>query len=68
MDSFHELFAVRRNRRALAIACLLQGLQQLCGFVGVFLAWFCVCKADFTLELADVLFAFSPPGRSDQAQ
>ncbi|RKU47339.1 hypothetical protein DL546_004508 [Coniochaeta pulveracea] len=27
-----ELFAVRRNRRALAIACLLQGLQQLCGF------------------------------------
>lgn len=28
-----ELFAVRRNRRALAVACLLQGLQQLCGFV-----------------------------------
>lgn len=28
-----ELFATRRNRRALAIACLLQGLQQLCGFV-----------------------------------
>ncbi|KAB5586010.1 general substrate transporter [Coniochaeta sp. 2T2.1] len=27
-----ELFAVKRNRRALAIACLLQGLQQLCGF------------------------------------
>ncbi|KAK4132975.1 MFS general substrate transporter [Trichocladium antarcticum] len=33
MDSVHELFGVRRNRRALAIACLLQGLQQLCGFV-----------------------------------
>ncbi|KAK3315120.1 general substrate transporter [Apodospora peruviana] len=32
LDSFHQLFAVRRNRRALAIACLLQGLQQLCGF------------------------------------
>lgn len=30
-----ELFAVRRNRRALAIACLLQGLQQLCGFVSL---------------------------------
>jgi len=33
-DSLHELLSVRRNRRALAIACLLQGLQQLCGFVG----------------------------------
>ncbi|TPX13169.1 uncharacterized protein E0L32_006369 [Thyridium curvatum] len=32
MDTWDELFAVRRNRRALAIACLLQGLQQLCGF------------------------------------
>jgi SP family myo-inositol transporter-like MFS transporter 13 len=30
--SLHELLSVRRNRRALAIACLLQGLQQLCGF------------------------------------
>lgn len=28
-----ELVAEGRNRRALAIACLLQGLQQLCGFV-----------------------------------
>lgn len=32
-EGWDELFAVRRNRRALAIACLLQGLQQLCGFV-----------------------------------
>ncbi|KUI57745.1 Myo-inositol transporter 2 [Cytospora mali] len=32
LDGWDELFAVRRNRRALAIACLLQGLQQLCGF------------------------------------
>lgn len=30
-----ELLATRRNRRALAIACLLQGLQQLSGFVSV---------------------------------
>ncbi|KAK4233990.1 Myo-inositol transporter 2 [Achaetomium macrosporum] len=30
--SVDELFRTRRNRRALAIACLLQGLQQLCGF------------------------------------
>ena len=28
-----ELFHVGSNRRALTIACLLQGLQQLCGFV-----------------------------------
>ena len=28
-----ELLTVRRNRLALMIACLLQGLQQLCGFV-----------------------------------
>jgi SP family myo-inositol transporter-like MFS transporter 13 len=32
-DSWSELFQVPGNRRALAIACLLQGLQQLCGFV-----------------------------------
>jgi SP family myo-inositol transporter-like MFS transporter 13 len=32
-ESWYEVFAGRRNRRALAIACLLQGLQQLCGFV-----------------------------------
>ena len=28
-----EMFHVGMNRRALTIACLLQGLQQLCGFV-----------------------------------
>ena len=32
-DSWSELFRVPGNRRALTIACLLQGLQQLCGFV-----------------------------------
>ncbi|CAK7565941.1 MAG: hypothetical protein SEPTF4163_003871 [Sporothrix epigloea] len=31
-DTWDALFGVRRNRRALVIACLLQGLQQLCGF------------------------------------
>jgi SP family myo-inositol transporter-like MFS transporter 13 len=31
-DSWTELFRVPGNRRALTIACLLQGLQQLCGF------------------------------------
>lgn len=32
-DNWAELFRVPGNRRALTIACLLQGLQQLCGFV-----------------------------------
>ena len=32
-NRFAELFYVGGNRRALIIACLLQGLQQLCGFV-----------------------------------
>jgi SP family myo-inositol transporter-like MFS transporter 13 len=32
-DTWAELFRVPGNRRALTIACLLQGLQQLCGFV-----------------------------------
>lgn len=37
LDGWDELLAMRRNRRALAIACLLQGLQQLCGFVSLLL-------------------------------
>ncbi len=32
-DAWMELFAIGGNRRALTIACMLQGLQQLCGFV-----------------------------------
>ncbi|KAJ2903386.1 putative myo-inositol transporter 1 protein [Zalerion maritima] len=32
LDAWDELISVPGNRRALAIACLLQGLQQLCGF------------------------------------
>ncbi|MCJ1438401.1 hypothetical protein MMC27_007789 [Xylographa pallens] len=31
-DNWCQLYKVGRNRRALTIACLLQGLQQLCGF------------------------------------
>lgn len=31
-NRFAELFCIGGNRRALTIACLLQGLQQLCGF------------------------------------
>ena len=38
-EAMDELFAVGGNRRALAIACLLQGLQQLCGFVSIFILY-----------------------------
>lgn len=31
-DTWNELFRIGGHRRALTIACLLQGLQQLCGF------------------------------------
>lgn len=33
VQGWRELLSVPRNRRALTIACLLQSLQQLCGFV-----------------------------------
>lgn len=36
-DNWVELLRVGGNRRALTIACLLQGLQQLCGFVRLLL-------------------------------
>ncbi|KAI0200582.1 putative MFS myo-inositol transporter [Astrocystis sublimbata] len=32
LNGWHELVSVPKYRRALTIACLLQGLQQLCGF------------------------------------
>ncbi|KAI1364307.1 putative MFS myo-inositol transporter [Xylaria arbuscula] len=32
LAGWHELLFVPKNRRALTIACMLQGLQQLCGF------------------------------------
>ncbi|KAI9760310.1 MAG: fatty-acyl coenzyme A oxidase [Chaenotheca gracillima] len=32
LDRWRELFSVGGNRRALVITCMLQGLQQLCGF------------------------------------
>lgn len=35
LAGWSELVGVPRNRRALTIACLLQGLQQLCGFVSL---------------------------------
>ena len=33
LGAWQELMSEGKNRRAVAIACLLQGLQQLCGFV-----------------------------------
>lgn len=37
LQGWHELLGVPKNRRALIIACLLQGLQQLCGFVSIYI-------------------------------
>jgi SP family myo-inositol transporter-like MFS transporter 13 len=34
-DTLTQLLTVGRNRRALIIACMLQGFQQLCGFVRI---------------------------------
>lgn len=34
-DSFSQLIVIGGNRRALIIACMLQGFQQLCGFVSL---------------------------------
>ena len=36
-DIWRQLFGIGGNRRAVTIACLLQGLQQLCGFVSTML-------------------------------
>jgi SP family myo-inositol transporter-like MFS transporter 13 len=34
-DNFSQLVVIGGNRRALIIACMLQGFQQLCGFVSL---------------------------------
>lgn len=43
LGAWHELLSEGKHRRALAIACLLQGLQQLCGFVSASLGAFITC-------------------------
>ena len=37
-DNFSQLIMIGGNRRALIIACMLQGFQQLCGFVSITLS------------------------------
>lgn len=50
-----ELFRIGGNRRALTIACMLQGLQQLCGFVRASTTYVSAEKNSLTrLELLDV--------------
>lgn len=58
MGAWQELMSEGRNRRALAIACLLQGLQQLCGFVSHWIHSYFAARnpANLLVELADVLF------------
>ena len=55
MELWGELLCVKSNRRALAVACLIQGLQQLCGFVC--LLSLCTYRVTdiYLLELLDVL-------------
>ena len=57
-DNWDELFRVGGNRRALTIACLLQGLQQLCGFVRPTFLPNTVGLTCKTIEFSDVT---SPP-------
>ena len=51
-----ELFSIGGNRRALTIACLLQGLQQLCGFVCPYL-YSCWPLLILSSEFFDVLLS-----------
>jgi SP family myo-inositol transporter-like MFS transporter 13 len=56
-DIWAELFKTAGNRRALTIACLLQGLQQLCGFVRVssFSLAFSLGFPELTVRFAELL-------------
>ena len=60
-ENFAQLIGIGGNRRALIIACMLQGAQQLCGFVSSILCSFPI-KAetitDLCPELPDVLFRY----------
>lgn len=49
-DAAKALIGIPGNRRALIIACMLQGLQQLCGFV---------CDGDWTLRQETMLTSHS---------
>jgi SP family myo-inositol transporter-like MFS transporter 13 len=76
LGAWHDLISEGKNRRALAIACLLQGLQQLCGFVcshaeflHLHIHTVC-CKTRLTedAELTHVLFGHHlHPGRIQQS-
>jgi MFS family permease len=54
LGGWRVLISEGRNRRALAIACLLQGLQQLCGFVSDQKDYACY-MANFIAEFTNVL-------------
>lgn len=60
MDTWRELVHEGKNRRALIIACLLQGLQQLCGFVGRFLACALYCTDFGRIRLCTSRPPYSP--------
>lgn len=56
LKGWHELVKIPKNRRALAIACLLQGLQQLSGFVSTCISHMVLYFVTNMIELLDVLF------------
>lgn len=61
LSPWRELLDKHRHRRALAIACLLQALQQLCGFVSRVLFSFLLTQLTHSthiLELAHVLLDY----------
>lgn len=55
LQRWNELMRVPKNRRALVIACLLQGLQQLCGFVSNSILQY-YASLLIMIELLNVLF------------
>ena len=67
-NKLSDLFEVGGHRRALIIACLLQGLQQLCGFVSAFTVRDChrVLEAYKSLRTLSCTFLqpFSPSSSS----
>lgn len=55
-DTWAELLRVPGHRRALAIACLLQGLQQLCGFSNYHHTWILRLMLTNISRLSNVFF------------
>lgn len=60
-DNLSQLIVIGGNRRALIIACMLQGFQQLCGFVSIPLILKLPCILTTPPELPHVLLRHNLP-------